>query len=176
MVKTYQCMCLKCYGASKLKYITKRTVEAHIWQDWEIPQSTSTSNTDLVDFFKLRIYETLQVLSGVCVGPDFPDTESDLDGSRPAGSEGACSGYAIMLQLEKPKEDVSRLAKWSNPSSVETSHAQLVSHSGEYLSVCPLFKGQRKFTECTRGRRQEDKLDSKSEYPRVYIHTRWAIY
>ena len=54
---------------------------------------------------------------------------------------------------------------------METSHAQLVSHSGEYLRVCPLSKDQRKFTECTRERRQEDKLDSKSDYPRVYIHT-----
>ena len=81
-----------------------------------------------------------------------------------------CSGYASVLQLERSEKNVSGLAKQNDPSSAMTSHAQLVSHSGEYLCVCPLFRDQRKFMECTRERRQEDKLDSKSDYPRVYIH------
>jgi hypothetical protein len=102
MAKTYQCMCSKCYGASKSKYITKRTVEAHIWRDREILQSTSISNTDLVDFLHPRIQETLQVLSGVCGGLLIPDTESDLDGSCPAGSEGA-QIYSFHIFDEFPK-------------------------------------------------------------------------
>ena len=47
----------------------------------------------------------------------------------------------------------------------------------ESTQACVLYSRTReKFTLCTRGRRQEDKLDSKADYPRVYIHTEWVIY
>ena len=49
-----------------------------------------------------------------------------------------------MLQLEKSVRNVSGLAKQSDLSGAETSHTLLVSHSGEYLGLCPLFKNQRK--------------------------------
>ena len=40
----------------------------------------------------------------------------------------------------------------------------------ESTQACVLYSRTReKFTLCTRGRRQEDKLDSKADYPRVYI-------
>ena len=106
MAKTYKCMSSKCYGASKPKYITNQTVEAHIQQDREILQSASISNTDLktdlVDFLHLGIQETSKVLSGVCGGLVIPDTEFDLDGSRPAGSEDA-QIYSIHIFDKFPK-------------------------------------------------------------------------
>ena len=44
--------------------------------------------------------------------------------------------------------------------SLFKSH-MLVSHSGVILGWCPLFEDKRKVvTLCTRGERQEDKLDS----------------
>jgi hypothetical protein len=53
----------------------------------------------------LRIQETLQVLSGVCGGLVIPDTEFDLDGSRPAGSEGV-QIYSFHVFDEFPKPTI----------------------------------------------------------------------
>ena len=56
-----------------------------------------------------------------------------------------------MLQLEKSRKNVSRLAKQSNPSSAETSHTLLVSHNGELLHLYPLFKDIEKSFHCAQG-------------------------
>ena len=53
---------------------------------------------------------------------------------------------------------------------METSHALLVSHNGEVPTLVSFIQGYRgEFTLCTRGRKQENKLDSKNNYPKVYI-------
>ena len=87
---TYRCMCSKCYAANEPRYYTKRTVETHIRKDRAILQSTTSTNTDLIDFLELRIQETLGIISGTHGGSGMPDTASDREGShrsRPADSE-----------------------------------------------------------------------------------------
>ena len=56
-----------------------------------------------------------------------------------------------MLQLEKSRKNVSRLAKQSNPSSAETSHTLLVRHNGEFLHLYPLFKDIEESSHCAHG-------------------------
>lgn len=87
MAKTYRCMCSTCYDTAK--YITKRTVEAHILRDRERLRSASATNTDLIDFLDLRIQETLGVLSGTRGGSRIPDTASDLGRSHRSHSAGS---------------------------------------------------------------------------------------
>ena len=59
--------------------------------------------------------------------------------------------YAFVLQLEKSRKNVSRLAKQSNPSSAETSHTLLVRHNGEFLHLYPLFKDIEESFHCAQG-------------------------
>ena len=82
-----------------------------------------------------------------------------------------CSSSISALQLEKSMKESKRACDCRTTLLVRRQVTHTCESQWRIPERMSFMQGpEEEFTVCTRGGRQEDKLDCKSNYPRVYIH------